>query len=169
MFLLLSIRKPQLFTVLSLLGMSDHICPEEKVKLCLLFLRRIQSTLYCGNSLGKGSVHQNRSPSWILRIWKWKCLYSAFYCHVHWIDPLVRFSPRVAMSVCLSVCLSVPSPTTHFRVLWRLLVKERIPNIGLWWHNFQKQRACNFFTLKKLEKLVKLVGGGSVINGAYPV
>ena len=104
-------------------------------KLCLLFLRRIQSTLYCGNSLGKGSVHQNRSPSWILRIWKWKCLYSAFYCHVHLIDPLVRFSPRVAMSVCLSVCLSVPSPNTHFRVLWRLLVKERIPNIGLWWHN----------------------------------
>ena len=32
-----------------------------------------------------------------------------------------------------------------------------------------KKKISFFFTLKKLENLVKLVGGGSVINGAYPV
>ena len=56
-------------------------------------------------------------------------------CLFHWLGPLGRVSHRVAMSVCVFLTLQ----NTHFRVLWRPLVKERIPNIGLWWHNFQKK------------------------------
>ena len=34
----------------------------------------------------------------------------------------------------------------------------------------KKKKKYDFFTLQKiLDKVVKLVGGGSVINGAYPV
>ena len=49
----------------------------------------------------------------------------------HWLGPLGRVSYRVAMSM----CLCVPSQNTHFRVSWRPVVKEPIPNIGLWWPN----------------------------------
>ena len=46
--------------------------------------------------------------------------------------PLGRFSLQVAMSVtCLSVCLSVHVWKPRFPVGWRLLVEERIANIGI--------------------------------------
>ena len=32
----------------------------------------------------------------------------------------------------MSVCMFVALQKTHFRVSWRPLVKEHIPNIGLW-------------------------------------
>ena len=38
--------------------------------------------------------------------------------------------------VCLYVCKSMRLRNTHFPVLWRPLVKECIPNIGLGSHNF---------------------------------
>ena len=47
-----------------------------------------------------------------------------------------------------------------------LKIQWKIP---FWIFFFIAQHAPIFFYLKKLEKLVKLVGGGSVINGAYPV
>ena len=46
------------------------------------------------------------------------------------------FSYRIAMSVCLSVCLWRPSQNTYFWVSRRPLVKEHIPNIGLWLQKF---------------------------------
>ena len=45
------------------------------------------------------------------------------------------------------------SQNTHFPVLWRALVEERIPNIGLWSQNF------NFFLLFS-SKIVKTRGFG---------
>ena len=37
------------------------------------------------------------------------------------------------------------------------------------WHVKKKRRKVFFLSLKKLDKVVELVGGGSVINGAYPI
>ena len=51
-------------------------------------------------------------------------------------QPLGRFSLLVVMSVCLCVCPSVPSPNTHFRLNWRLLVEGHIANISLRSNNF---------------------------------
>ena len=67
--------------------------------------------------------------------------------------PLGRVGHRVAMSVVLCVCMSVPSRNTHFRRSCRPLVEDRVPNIGLGWHFFQKKGGSNF--------LAKFFGGGS--------
>ena len=48
----------------------------------------------------------------------------------------------------LSVCLSATNQNTHFRRSWRPLVKDRVPNIGLGWHNFPKKV---FFLLLSLD------------------
>ena len=54
------------------------------------------------------------------------------------MGPLGRFSHRVATCVCRSVCVSVSSQNTHFRRLWRPLVKEHIPNICMRWQKRKK-------------------------------
>ena len=51
----------------------------------------------------------------------------------HWIGPLGH---RIAMSLFLFVM----SQNSHFRVKWRPLIKECIPNIGLWWHIFWRKK-----------------------------
>ena len=45
---------------------------------------------------------------------------------------------------CPCICACVPSQNTHFWVLCTHLVKEHIPNIGLWWHNFHKKGGSVF-------------------------
>ena len=48
-------------------------------------------------------------------------------------QPCLRlWAGSVIESPCTLVCLFEPSQNTHFRVSWRLLVKGRIANIGLW-------------------------------------
>ena len=41
----------------------------------------------------------------------------------------------------------MPLRNTYFWVSRRLLVEEHIPNIGLWWNNFQKKRGIRFFSI----------------------
>ena len=52
---------------------------------------------------------------------------------------------RVGQKVAMSVVLFAPSRNTHFRRSCRPLVEDRVPNIGLGWHNFQKMGGSNFF------------------------
>ena len=69
-----------------------------------------------------------------------------FYYIFHWIR---QFSHRFGMSVCLSVCLFVRVFVTSQNILlqrlWRPLVKEHIPNIGLLWHNFSTTKNLDFW------------------------
>ena len=53
--------------------------------------------------------------------------------------PLGRVGHIVAISMVVSVCLSVPLRNTHFRRSCRPLVEDRVPNIGLGRHKFQKK------------------------------
>ena len=54
----------------------------------------------------------------------------------HWLGPLGRVNLVVVIFVCCM--LHFVCPSEHCRVSWRPLAKEHIPNIGLWWQNYQK-------------------------------
>ena len=55
-----------------------------------------------------------------------------FTASAHWADSVIESR---CPDVCVSVFRSVTSRNTLFRRLWRPLIKERIPYIGLWWNN----------------------------------
>ena len=63
------------------------------------------------------------------------------YCNLTFIQ--TRGHGMLREPFCSSFSLTLWN--THFRVSWRPLVKEHIPNIGLWWHNFQKKEASVFY------------------------
>ena len=76
----------------------------------------------------------------------------------HWFGPL-WVSHRFAMSD----CMYETSRNTHFRVLWRPLVRERIPNIGLWCNNFPTKREGGAFFS---QSLLKSADSGGVRRGS---
>ena len=57
---------------------------------------------------------------------KWKIFWNP-----HWKIPMIFF---LLKNIFISYCFP---QLTHFRRSWRFLVKERVPNIGLVWHNCQ--------------------------------
>ena len=93
---------------------------------------------------------------------------SHFTCHISCVTCLVsHVTCHMSRFMChLSRVMCHMSPVTCH------LSPVACPNIFLKHFSFKKKKKYHnlFFTLKKKqENLVELVGGGSVINGAYPV